>query len=311
MSEERTIGKERVAVSVVQALSRGQALDGTVAVAVVLCALDLRQMGGLVKGGGSLVLGVALGAEAGQGAEVQRARDHEAAGGYSVGEDVAGAVAECVGAVLGAYARGGATALVRDLVEDISDGVAGGRRRRLEVLGELGCGAAGGGSGGRLSQFGAVAQGSSLRGAAGSCAVGLDRCSLDVVVEVTADLGRGNTVDVRFQNVAVEGHGAIDAGAVRRGRQERSTDEEVKVTAGAEIVNLGRVKLGLDTLSGGEGLESILGHVGCLHLETNTIKSNLVGCTSRISLSERLKIVKNRGNPSQSPLSKPILAAFC
>lgn len=213
--EEHTIGKECVAVSVVQALSRGQALDGTVAVAIVLGALNLRQVGCLVECGGSLVLVVALGAQGGQGAEVQVARDHQAAGGDGVGEDVALAVAERVGAVLGAHARGGAAALVRDLVEDIGNGVAGGRRRRLEVLGELGGGAIAGGVGGRLSQLGAVAQGSALRGAAGSCAVGLDLCPLEVVVEVTANLGRGNTVHVRLQNVAIEGHGAIDAGAVR------------------------------------------------------------------------------------------------
>jgi hypothetical protein len=43
-------------------------------------------------------------------------------------------------------------------------------------------------------------------------------------------------------------------------------------------VNLGRVKLGLETLAGGEGLESVLGHVTGLDLDTDTIKANLVGC---------------------------------
>lgn len=205
-----------------------------------------------MQGCGGLVLSVALGAEAGQGAEVQRARSHEAAGWHGVGEHAALAVAEDVGAVLRADARGGAATLGGGLVEDSRDGAAGCRRGRLEVLLELGGGAAGGGSGGLAGQGGAVGQGGALGSAAGSRAVGLDHGALlDVVVEVTADLGGGNTIDVRLQDVAVERHGTIDAGAVRRGGQERSPDEEVKVTTGAEIVHLGGVELSLNTLTGG------------------------------------------------------------
>lgn len=57
-------------------------------------------------------------------------------------------------------------------------------------------------------------------------------------------------------------------------------------------MNLGRVKLGLDTLTSCEGLESILGHVAGLDLETDTIKGNLVGCVQRISLFARPKALK-------------------
>lgn len=278
---KHTIGKQRIAVSVIEALSRSQALDGVVAVAVVGGALDLRQVGALVEGGGGLVLSVTLGAEGGQGAEVQRARGHEAARGHGIGEDVAGAVSERVGAVLRAHSRGGAAALGRDLVEDAGNSAAGRRRGRLEILGELSRVTAGGGSGGLAGKGCAVAEGGALGSTTGTGAVGLDHGALrDVVVEVTADLGGRNTIDVGLEDVAVKRHGAINAGAVRRGGQERSPNEEVEVTTGAEIVYLGGVELGLNTLTRGEGLEGILRHVAGLDLETDTIKRNLVGCTS-------------------------------
>lgn len=297
LGEDRkhTISKQRIAVSVIEALGRGQALDGVVAVAVVGGALDLRQVGALVEGGGGLVLSVALGAEGGQGAEVQRARGHEAAGGHGVGEDVAGAVSERVGAVLRAHSRGGAAALGRDLVEDAGNSAAGRRCGRLEVLSELSRVTTGGGSGGLAGKGCAVAQCSALGSTTGTSAIGLDHGALrDVVVEVTADLGGSNTIDMGLEDVAVKGHGAINASAVRRGGQERSSNKEVEVTAGTEIVYLGGVELGLNTLTGGEGLESILRHVAGLDLETDTIKRNLVGCTSHISLSERRKRVESR-----------------
>lgn len=76
--ERLTVGKQRVAVGVVQSLSGRQPDGSRVAVAKVLCALDLAQVGDLVQGRGGLVLGVAGLAECGQVAEVQRAGNHEA-----------------------------------------------------------------------------------------------------------------------------------------------------------------------------------------------------------------------------------------
>ena len=54
-----TIGKQSVAVSVVESGGGGKLGGGRVAVAQVVSTRDLAQVGGLVKGGGSLVLGVA------------------------------------------------------------------------------------------------------------------------------------------------------------------------------------------------------------------------------------------------------------
>lgn len=262
-----------------------------------------------MEGGGGLVLVVALGAQRAEGAKVQGARNHEAAGRDCVGEHVALAVAERVGAVLRADARGGAPALGGDLVEDARHGAAGRRRGGLEVLLELGRGPVGGRRRGLAGQGGAVAQRCALGGAARARAVGLDLgAPLDVVVEVAADLGRGHAVDVRLEDVAVKGHGAVDAGAARGGGQERAADEEVKVATGAEVVHLGGVEIGLDTLTGGEGLEGILSHVGSLDLEADTIKGDLVGCTSWVSRSGRAGIVVKKENPLQSSRSRLILA---
>lgn len=127
-------------------------------------------------------------------------------------------------------------------------------------------------------------------------------------MKVPTDLSGGNTVDVRLQQVAVEGHGAVDAGAVRRGGQERSTDEEVEVTTGAQVMDLSGVELGLNTLTGSQGLEGILSHLTGLDLEANTIEGNLVGCACDVV---SLCAQTSKGEPVVFPMTEVDIAVCC
>jgi hypothetical protein len=131
-----TIGEESIGVGIVQSSGGGQAGGGGVAVAQVLGALNLGQVGSLMDGSGGLVLSVACTADSGQSAEVQRAVDDVAARGEGVGEDVAGAGTVYIRAVGSRDTRGSAATLRDDLGEDGGDLRA--NRGRLEVLVDLG-----------------------------------------------------------------------------------------------------------------------------------------------------------------------------
>lgn len=97
-------------------------------------------------------------------------------------------------------------------------------------------------------------------------------------MEGAAHLGSGDAVDVRGEQVAVEGDYAVDLVGFRVGGQERAAHEEVKVAAGAQVVDLGRVPLYVDGLAGFESLQCILVDVGPVNLKADAVESNLLGC---------------------------------
>lgn len=204
-----TVGKQRVAVGVVQSLSGRQPNGSRVAVPQILGTLDLAQVGDLVQGRGSLVLGVAGLTECGQVAKVQGAGNHEATRWQGVGQDTAAAGAVDISAVLLGDTRRGAAALGSDAVEDGDEGARGGSR--LEVLDDLG--AVGlGGRGRELSQGSAVGESRGLGRLLGAGAVGLDYGAL--LDKTALDLGSLGAIDRGRDGVAGEGDDASNLGGV-------------------------------------------------------------------------------------------------
>lgn len=279
-----TVREQGVRVRVVQALAGGQLLQGAVPVAVVVRAPDLPQVRGLVQRRGRLVLLVAPRRERGELVEVEGARHHDVLARQRVGEHRVGrvAVAQPVRAVLLRDPRGRAAALGGEAREDAGDGAARGLRRGLEVLVHLGGGAVERGVGGGGGELLAVPEGLELRLAGGPGAVAHDVGPLpqpppDVVLEAAADPGGGGAVDVVGDGAAVVGHHAVDVGGAGGRGQEGPPDDEVEVAAGAQVVDLGRVPLDVDGLSGLERLEGALADVGALDGQTEAVERNLVG----------------------------------
>lgn len=119
------VGKDSIAVSVVQAVAGGKPADVVVAVAQILSASNLGQVSALVKVGGGLVLSVARSGQTGKVVVVQVTVGHVALGRHSVGQDVALAVTADIIAVVVRVATVGGTALLSNGKENLVDGVTG------------------------------------------------------------------------------------------------------------------------------------------------------------------------------------------
>lgn len=261
----------------VQVLASRQLAHTAVAIASTLVrgALDLAQVGDFMEGGGGLILGMALAAQAGQRAEVQRAVDHEARAGEGVGENTRRASIVDVRAVVAGVARGGGAALVSDAGENAGDGGAGGRGRRLEVLGHLGGRTGRGDLAGAGGERAAVGHGSAGGGAAGAGAVGLNDGAL--LVEDAAGLGSSGAIDGSGHNVRRVGEGALELSRVDVGVLQDAGNLDVEGAALGEVVDLGRVPGGLDGLAGGDQLEGILGERRSGDAETETVEDDGAG----------------------------------
>lgn len=261
----------------VQVLASRQLAHTAVAIASTLVrgALDLAQVGDLMEGGGGLILGMALAAQAGQRAEVQRAVDHEARAGEGVGENTRRASIVDVRAVVAGIAGGGGAALVSDAGENAGDGGAGGRGRGLEVLGHLGGGTGRGDLAGAGGERAAVGHGSAGGGAAGAGAVGLNDGAL--LVEDAAGLGSSGAIDGSGHNVRRVGEGALELSRVDVGVLQDAGNLDVEGAALGEVVDLGRVPGGLDGLAGGDQLEGILGERRSGDAETETVEGDGAG----------------------------------
>lgn len=127
------VGKDGVAVGIVEALLRGQAADVVVAIAKVIRASNLRQMRGLVQISSSLVLSVAGAGQRRQVVEVQIAVHDVALAWDRVSQDVAAAVPADIRAVCSRIAAI-VGALGRNAVEDVGNLRAHLLRRALEKL---------------------------------------------------------------------------------------------------------------------------------------------------------------------------------
>lgn len=121
----------------VQVLCCAQAADKVVSVATIVAgALDLSQVGHLVKNSGLLVLSVASAAGGGKTTEEEWAVDHAASRRLGVGQYAGGAGTEDVGAVIARVTRSRRAALSGDAVEYCLDGACRAGRCALEVSGE-------------------------------------------------------------------------------------------------------------------------------------------------------------------------------
>jgi len=88
-------------------------------------------------------------------------------------------------------------------------------------------------------------------GAAGASAVGLN----DGALEVTADLGGRSTIDRSGDGVAGVGDNTGQLGGIGLCDIESSCGDDVKGTAGAQVVRSGDIERGLDGLACGDDLE--------------------------------------------------------
>ena len=241
----------------VQVLRGAQAPNKVVAVAaVVLRALDLRQVRDLVDVGRRLVLGVARPGQGRQRREVQVAVDHEAAAGQRVGQHARRARAQHVGAVVAGDAARRRAALGRDPAKDARDGAADAARRRLEVLAQL---RRRPGRRGLLRRRGerlAVAQRRLRHRQLAAGAVALHAGAL--LVERDAARRGCLAVDRDRDCVGLERHRADQLGRVLLGKGKGARRLHVVLAPHGQVVGLGNVKRHLDGLARGDALEGVL-----------------------------------------------------
>lgn len=271
------VGKHGVAVGVVQALLGGQLADVVVAVAIVGGAGHLAEVRRLVKRRGRLVLAVAAAGEVREVVPVEVAVDLEAARGLRVCEDAVAAAVELVGAVVAGRAAVGRAALLRDLVEDVDNGVAGAGRRRLEVLLDLGGGARLGRLRGRVGQGHAVLErvdGARLA-AAGAVALHLRALLVARLDGAVHGLGDG-AVDLGLDGVGRVRDGANQLAAGLVGVRQDAGGGDGVLATGGEIVRLGEVEGDLDGLASVDLLEVGIGQVLRAETETETLELDIV-----------------------------------
>lgn len=271
------VGKDSIAVSIVQAVLSIKLLDVIVAIAEIIGAGNLAEVSSLVKDGSGLVLGVARAGQARELVKEEVAVGNGALRGDGVGEDAAAAAVVGVGAEGLRGAAGSRAALVSSLAEDVDNLRADLLRRRLEELLDL-VGAAGlGNLRSLVGEADAVGQ-SLLDGAAAAAgAVALDRRALGQAG--VADGSGLGAVDVGLDGVGVVGDRARQLVAGALGVLQDAGRHDVKVAARAQVVGVSNVEGDLDRLASGDLLEVLLLKRLGRHAKAHTLKSGLLAYT--------------------------------
>lgn len=252
-ADTNSLGKQSIGIGVVQVPGSSQPANTAVSVAaVVVGTLDLGQVRSLVDDDIGAVSAVA-GARRGRVRVPARAVVHVALARHRVGDDGALARAGRVGAADLRVAARAAAALRRHVVERLRHRAARARRRALEVLLELGRGRRVRRRRRRLRVRHAARQRRGQRAPLRGAAVRRDHGALQGRVLVHA---RGlRAVHRHLDGGGLDAGLPDDLGAIGRGVLQGPRGRDVKVAAGAEVVDFGYIPLGLDGLAGSQSLE--------------------------------------------------------
>lgn len=275
------VGKERVGVGVVEGVLGGQLHGVVVAVAEVVSALNLAQVGSLVKVGRGLVLLVAGRRKVGQVAEVQVAVSLEALAGDRVGQDLRLAAVLNVGAVVLRDTAIGGAALAGDLGEDVRNGVAHLAVGGLEVLLDLGGVAGLGGLGGCGRELRAVLQRRLRHGESVAGAVALELRALDVLSERAQHGGSLGSVDSRLELVGVEGDGSNELVVSLVGEFEGAMGQEVVLAARGEVMDVADIEGDGNGLAGSNVLERLILDVAGADALTDAVEGDVLAYGAR------------------------------